>query len=63
MEGHELLHVAILASTIMGAAGLALLVLWPLLFEIRPSARTVAALIAGVAVAGVLLLVEWRLVH
>lgn len=60
---HEVLHVSILASTILGAASLALLVLWPALFD-SPMPGLARGLATGaVAGAGVLLLVEWRLVH
>lgn len=60
---HEVLHVAVLGFTILGAATLALLVLWPALFDspMPSAARGVAA--ASVVVAGVLFLVEWRVVH
>ncbi len=47
----------------MGAAGLALLVLWPVIFETRPAPTTIAALVASVALAGLLFLVEWLVVH
>ena len=60
---HELLHIGILATTVLGAGSLALLVLWPALFD-RPlpgPARLVSA--AAVALAGVLFLLEWRVVH
>ncbi|MDQ3941083.1 MAG: hypothetical protein M3238_07025 [Actinomycetota bacterium] len=63
MDGHEVLHIAVLSSTIMGAAGLALLVLWPVIFETRPAPTTIAALVASVALAGLLFLVEWLVVH
>ena len=60
---HEVLHVAILGFTILGAGALALLVLWPALFDapMPSSARAVAG--GAVAVAAVLFLMEWRLVH
>ncbi len=60
---HDVLHIAILASTVMGGAGLALLVLWPVIFEAAPSETTRAILLGTVATAGLLFLVEWRLVH
>ncbi|MBW3594311.1 MAG: hypothetical protein KY391_01940 [Actinobacteria bacterium] len=60
---HEALHISILAATILGAASLALLVLWPVLFD-APMPRSARALAVGAVVAaGLLLLVEWRLVH
>jgi hypothetical protein len=60
---HEVLHVAILVSTILGAGGVALLVLWPLIFDHPPtpvSRNVVLVLVAGAAA---LLLVEWRFIH
>lgn len=60
---HRLLHLGILVSTILGAGTLALLVLWPALFDSTLPRATQAAGGAAVVVAGVLFLVEWRLVH
>ena len=60
---HELLHVAVLVSTILGGAGLALLALWPLVFESPTPPRTRWVAVALVAAAGLLLLMEWQLVH
>jgi hypothetical protein len=60
---HELLHIAVLASTVLGAATLALMVLWPALFD-SPMPRTARRIAGGtIALAGVLFLVEWRVVH
>ena len=61
--GHRLLHLGILASTILGAGSLALLVLWPALFDSALPRATQAVAGAAVVVAGLLFLVEWRLVH
>jgi hypothetical protein len=60
---HEVLHVSVLGFTILGAASLALLVLWPALFDsaMPPVARGAAA--AAVLVAGALFLLEWQVVH
>ena len=60
---HELLHVAILVTTVAGVAGLALLVLWPLVAEapLPPASRGLLG--ALVVIAGVLFLLEWRVVH
>lgn len=60
---HEVLHVSILASTVLGAGALALLVLWPALFDgpMPPLARGLAGVAVGLA--ALLFLVEWRLVH
>lgn len=60
---HQLLHVGILVSTIMGVAALALLVLWPVIFEAPLGGRTKALLLASIGVAGLLFLMEWRVVH
>ena len=60
---HELLHLAILSSTLLGAAGSVLLVAWPLFAESPLPATTRWGLAALVGVAAVLLLVEWRFVH
>jgi hypothetical protein len=60
---HKLLHIAVLSSTIMGAAGLALLALWPVIFDTPPAPVTRSILLASVLLAGVLLLLEWRVVH
>ena len=60
---HEALHVAILTSTLLGAAGLILLLLWPLLADqpMPGATKVVLSLLFGLG--AVLFLVEWRLVH
>jgi hypothetical protein len=60
---HQVLHVGILGFTILGAASLALIVLWSALFD-SPMPRTARG-VAGTAVvvAGLLFLLEWRVVH
>ena len=60
---HEVLHVGILGFTVLGAASLALMVLWPALFD-SPMPRTARGA-AGIAVAAaaLLFLLEWRVVH
>lgn len=60
---HELLHLAILTSTLLGAAGLVLLVVWPLMSESPLGRPTKIALGVLVGVAVALLLIEWRYVH
>ena len=60
---HELLHISILVTTLFGAAGLVLLVLWPLFGESRMPGTTRKVLSALVVLGAVLLLVEWRFVH
>ena len=65
MFDHRLWHVAVLASTLFAAAGAAILVLTPLLFDDPPPglrrARPVALVVIGLAV--LLLVVEWTAVH
>lgn len=60
---HEGLHVAILVTTVAGVAGLALLVLWPLVADATLPRGSRAVLGALVVAAGVLFLLEWRVVH
>ncbi len=60
---HEALHVAILTSTLLGAAGLVLLVSWPLLADQPLPGPTRALLFTLIGVGAALFLVEWRLVH
>ena len=65
MESHELWHVAVLASTLIAAGGLGLLVLAPLLFEETPVglARARPLVLGLIGVAAGVLLVEWLFVH
>ena len=65
MESHDLWHLVVLGSTLMGAAGLAILLLAPLVFEEpTPGLRQARPLVGGlVAVAAILLVVEWLGVH
>ncbi len=60
---HQLLHVGILASTIMGVAAVALLALWGMIFEAPPGRGTFVVLLASIGVAGSLFFLEWRVVH
>ena len=60
---HKLLHVSILVSTLLAAAGLALLLLWPLVGDSRLPAPTQKALMGLVLLGALLLVVEWRFVH
>lgn len=60
---HEVLHVAVLGVTILGAAILALLVLWRALFDSPMPSVARGAAAASVVAAGLLFLVEWRVVH
>ena len=65
MEGHDLWHLVVLGSTLMGAAGLAILALTPLIFEEPPPGlqRFKPLVAALVGLAALLLLVEWLGVH
>lgn len=60
---HEVLHIGILASTLLGAAGLVLLVLWPL-FADQPLPGPTKLVLGGLIGLGLgLFFLEWRLVH
>lgn len=65
MRIHEIWHVAVLASTLLGAAGIGLLVLAPLLFEETPRglAKARPLVIGLVVVAAIVLVLEWVAVH
>ena len=65
MSGHEIWHVVVLASTLFAAAGLAIVLLAPLVFESPPPGLTRARpLVLGLVVAAALLLAaEWLGVH
>lgn len=65
MTGHEWWHMAVLGSTLFGAAGLALLLLVPIVFDEPPVGfeRAKPFVSGSVAVAGLLLLAEWLGVH
>ncbi len=62
---HEIWHIAVLASTLLGAAGLMITLLAPLLFDPIPPGlvRARPFVLGGAAVAGVILAVEWLGVH
>lgn len=60
---HELLHIAILTSTLLGAAAILLLILWPLLAEQPLGGPTRAVLWLLIGLGATLFLVEWRWVH
>lgn len=60
---HQLLHVVILASTLLGAGALALFLAWPLLFDSAAPPRMKAALVAAAGAGAGALLLEWRVVH
>jgi hypothetical protein len=65
MSWHEVWHVLVLASTLVGAASAAILLLAPVVFETYPeSLRRARALLIALSVLGlVLLVVEWQIVH
>lgn len=65
MDAHEIWHVTVLASTLLGAAGAGLLLLAPLLFEETPAglARARPLVVGLVALAALVLLLEWLAVH
>jgi hypothetical protein len=65
VEGHDLWHLVVLGSTLMGAAGLAILVLAPLVFDEPPPGlqRAKPLIWALVGVAAFLLAAEWLGVH
>lgn len=60
---HELLHIGILTSTLLGAAAILLLVLWPLIADQPLGGPARAALGLLIGLGAVLFLVEWRWVH
>ncbi|MGH2697672.1 MAG: hypothetical protein ACRDJL_00555 [Actinomycetota bacterium] len=62
---HEVWHITILAATLFAAAGGAILLLAPLVFDRPPPGlvRFRPALITGVGVAIALIILEWTVVH
>ncbi len=65
MQAHEIWHVVVLVSTLLGAAALVLLLLAPLVFDEPPRtlARMRVPLLVALFGAGALLLVEWLGIH
>jgi hypothetical protein len=64
MEGHDLWHIAVLGSTLFGAAGLVIAALGPLVLDSPRLATRARPLVLGLlALAGFLLLLEWLVVH
>jgi hypothetical protein len=65
MSAHELWHITVLTTTLLAAAGIAIVGLAPLVFEMTPpgvrKARPYVVVLLVAAVA--LLIVEWRGVH
>ena len=63
MSWHELWHVAVLAATLLGVAGVVLALLMPLLFDADSTGRS-RRVALGLALGGlVLLAVEWLGIH
>lgn len=62
---HELWHITVLVVTLIGGAGIALVALAPLVFDSTPPGlrRARPVVLAAAAVAGVLLVIEWTVVH
>jgi hypothetical protein len=62
---HEVWHIVVLAAALFGAAGAAILLLAPLVFEVPPSGlrRFRPALLTGIGMAAVLIVMEWTVVH
>lgn len=65
MSIHDLWHLAVLGSTLLGAAGAAIVLLAPLLFDTLPPGLITARLpvVGLIALAALLLLGEWLIVH
>lgn len=65
MSLHELWHVTVLTSTLLAAAGLAIVLLAPLVFDPPPPGLLGARpLVLGLAVvAATLLVTEWTAIH
>lgn len=65
MEAHDWWHLVVLGSTLVGAGGLLVLLLAPLVFdEPLPGLDRVRPIVVGLAVlAGVLFAVEWLGIH
>jgi hypothetical protein len=66
MEGlHQLWHATVLGTTLFAAAGLAIVLLGPLVFDAPPPglARARPLVLGGTALAAVLLAAEWTAIH
>lgn len=65
MDSHNLWHLVVLGSTLMGAAGLGIVLLAPLVFDEPPPglARFRPFVLGLIALAAVLLAAEWLAVH
>jgi hypothetical protein len=62
---HEVWHIMVLAATLFAAAGAAILLLAPLVFDTPPEgiAKYRPALLAATGAAIVLVILEWTVVH
>jgi hypothetical protein len=62
---HEVWHIMVLAATLFAAAGAAILLLAPLVFDTPPAgiAKYRPALLAAIGAAIVLVILEWTVVH
>jgi len=62
---HQLWHIAVLATTLLAAAGAAILLLAPLVFEEGPPGlrRARPWVVGSVTVAVLLMVVEWTSIH
>jgi hypothetical protein len=62
---HEVWHIIVLAAALFGAAGAAILLLAPLVFDVPPSGlvRYRPALLTGIGVSISLIVMEWTVVH
>lgn len=66
MTRHDLWHIAVLGSTLFGGAGLVIVLLGPLVLEERarkPSQGVRRAVMGLLALAALLLLLEWLVIH
>ena len=65
MQFHQLWHIVLLAATLFAAAGAAILLLSPLVFD-RPPPGLVKyrpTIVTLIVVTGAMLVVEWLVVH
>lgn len=62
---HEVWHITVLAATLFAAAGGAILLLAPLVFDVPPPGlgRYRPALKTGIGAAIALIVLEWTVVH
>jgi hypothetical protein len=65
VSAHDLWHVFVLGSTLLAAAGAAILVLASVIFDATPPGlgRARPAVIGLIAVGAAIVLVEWFVVH